>query len=121
VNGDGLFTIDDHPIVDLMAPGVAILSTMPTYDVTLNTQYGLPRNYARLTGTSMAAPHVAGAASRYIAAHPGVSADAVRRALVLSGECAAGGTVTGLLCSTKWLDDPDIDSGSEPLVHVTGF
>jgi subtilisin family serine protease len=121
MNGDGLFTIEDHPIVDLMAPGVAILSTMPTYDVTLNTQYGLPRNYARLSGTSMATPHVAGAASRYIAAHPGVSADAVRQALVLSGECAGGGTVTGLLCSTKWLDDPDLDSGSEPLVHITGF
>jgi subtilisin family serine protease len=121
VNGDGLFTIDDHPIVDLAAPGVAILSTTPTYSVTLNTQYGLARNYAALSGTSMAAPHVAGAAARYIAAHPGVSADAVRQALVLSGECAGTGTVTELLCSTKWPDDPDIDSGSEPLVHTADF
>jgi len=121
VNGDGLFTIEDHPIVDLMAPGVAIRSTMPTYQVTLNTQYGLPLDYATLTGTSMAAPHVAGAAARYISTHPGVSAEAVRQALVLSGECAAGGTVTGLLCSTKWPDDPDVDSGSEPLVHITDF
>jgi len=29
--------------------------------------------------------------------------------------------VTGLLCSTKWPDDPDVDSGSEPLVHISGF
>jgi subtilisin family serine protease len=121
VNGDGLFTVEDHPVVDLMAPGVAILSTLPTFPVTLNTQYGLPLNYAILSGTSMATPHVAGTAARYIAAHPGASADAVRQALVLSGECASAAPVTGLLCSTKWPDDPDVDSGSEPLVHISGF
>jgi subtilisin len=121
VNADGVFTIEDHPIVDLMAPGVAILSTLPTYTVTLNTQYGLPLHYATLNGTSMATPHVAGAAARYIAAHPDAPADVVRQALVLSGECPAGETMTGLLCSTKWPDEPDLDPGSEPLVRIDGF
>src|SRR5262245_53370527 len=43
---------------DVAAPGVAILSTMPTYPVTLNTKYGYSMNYDALSGTSMATPMV---------------------------------------------------------------
>jgi thermitase len=46
---------------DVAAPGVAILSTMPTYSVTLNS-YGYLKNYDALSGTSMATPAVAGIA-----------------------------------------------------------
>jgi subtilisin family serine protease len=119
IDGSGAIdSLDDHPIVDLTAPGVAILSTMPTYKVTLNTKYGLPRNYGVLTGTSMATPHASGAAARYLATHPGATPDAVRKGLVLGGECPAGGSPTWLICPTKWPDDPDAEAGSEPLVHA---
>ncbi|HET7875631.1 MAG TPA: S8 family serine peptidase, partial [Methylomirabilota bacterium] len=62
LDGDGLCTEADKLVVNLMAPSVDILSTLPTYPVTLNDPAGYNRalNYDRLTGTSMAAPHVAG-------------------------------------------------------------
>jgi len=48
--------------VDVAAPGVRILSTMPDHTVYLNTAYGYYRNYDSMNGTSMATPHVAGLA-----------------------------------------------------------
>src|SRR5947208_13908019 len=38
---------------------LAILSTMPTYPVTLTSTYGYRTNYDALSGTSMATPKVA--------------------------------------------------------------
>ncbi|MBO9542651.1 peptidase S8 [bacterium] len=48
--------------ISVTAPGVQILSTFPTYKVTLN-EYGFGLNYAVLDGTSMATPAVAGLAA----------------------------------------------------------
>lgn len=48
--------------VDVAAPGVRILSTMPDTPVYLTTQYGYFTTYDALNGTSMATPHVAGLA-----------------------------------------------------------
>lgn len=48
--------------IELAAPGVNILSTMPTYHVTMNDM-GYSMNYAYMSGTSMACPHVAGVAA----------------------------------------------------------
>ena len=48
--------------VDIGAPGVHILSTMPNSPVTLTTSSGYYENYDSLNGTSMATPHVAGVA-----------------------------------------------------------
>lgn len=58
------------PQVSLAAPGVDIPSAWPGSE------------YRTLSGTSMAAPHVAGAAALLLAAQPGADAAQVRRRLV---------------------------------------
>ena len=61
-------------VVDLAAPGVCIYST------TLNG------GYATKSGTSMAAPHVTGAAALYLGSHPTATPAEVRAALLASSE-----------------------------------
>jgi subtilisin len=60
-------------VIDIAAPGVEIYSTFKA------------NSYTSLTGTSMAAPHVAGAAALYINLHPEASPDAVKSYLITSG------------------------------------
>lgn len=60
---------------DLSAPGVSILSSIPAPDL-----------WANFSGTSMAAPHVAGAAAVLRQRHPGWTVAQVKSALVLTAE-----------------------------------
>ena len=72
--------------VDLAAPGVDILSTVPG------------NAFAWFDGTSMAAPHVAGAAALVLASRPSLTASELRNALLLSAELRpglAGAVATG--------------------------
>ena len=71
---------------DVTAPGVAVLSTMPTYPVTLNTQYAYKTNYDALSGTSMATPVVAGLAGLLLSKNPALTAAEVKGII----ESAAG-------------------------------
>jgi len=85
--------------VDIMAPGVGIYSTYEN------------GGYASSSGTSMATPHVAGAAGLLLAADPSLTPLEVRAALIANGDPAPCATPTG-----ECLDDPD--GVQEPLLMV---
>jgi subtilisin len=82
--------------IDLIAPGVCILSTYRRGE------------YATASGTSMASPHVAGAAALYKASNPGASPAQVKTALQNAG-------------NTNWNDVDDPDPVKEVLVNVDAF
>ena len=84
------------PPVDLIAPGTCILSSW--------TGGG----FRTISGTSMASPHVAGAAALYAAGHPGAAPDEVRAALVAAG-------------SAGWSSSDDPDGVPEPLLELSGL
>jgi subtilisin len=82
--------------VDLIAPGVCILSTY--------RGGGL----ATISGTSMASPHVSGGAALYKATHPTASPAAVQSALRAAG-------------TSNWNTATDRDATHEPLLNVATF
>lgn len=94
--------------VDLYAPGVAIRSSVP------------PNGYEDWNGTSMASPHVAGAAALYLAAHPAATPADVSTALtnlatrgVLQG--LGAGSPNRLLYMAGVLGDP-----TPPMIQLNG-
>lgn len=80
--------------VDLGAPGVSILSTVPG------------GGYVPASGTSMACPHVAGVAALILSLYPGMPADQVKARLLsmtdpiiaLAGRCVSGGRLNAFAC-----------------------
>jgi subtilisin family serine protease len=119
-DGDGFCTTADSPVIDLMAPAVEVLSTLPTYPATINgPDFGKSLDYGTLTGTSAAAPHLAGAAALFIGANRQATPADVRLGLATRGACPVGGTGGSTLCPDPWTDDPDF--AWEPLVSVDGF
>jgi subtilisin family serine protease len=77
--------------VDLFAPGVSIVSTFPTgFDSDLDYYFGTGDGYELLNGTSMATPHVAGAAALVVAHHPGYAASQIKAALMDSADLQPG-------------------------------
>jgi type VII secretion-associated serine protease mycosin len=67
--------------ITFTAPGVNILSTMPTYPVTLTTQYDLSENYDSLSGTSMACPFVSGVVALLLSKYPSLTPNMVKDTL----------------------------------------
>jgi len=76
--------------VDVAAPGVAILSTLPNSSVYLNTAYGYYQNYDALNGTSMATPHVAGLAGLVWATGKCTTASCVRSRIENNADAISG-------------------------------
>ena len=118
VNRDFRCTSVDKYIIDLMAPGVDIVSTLPTYPVKLNASpYNKSLYYDKLSGTSMATPHVAGAAALLIGAGLASTSEQVRQALRNHGECVGGAfDASSGRCPMRSTDDPD--NAWEPLLSV---
>jgi subtilisin family serine protease len=88
--------------VDLGAPGVGIWSTVPT------------DAYASYSGTSMATPHVTGAAALYASLHPGSSAATIKSAILSSTVATsslAGKTATGGRLNVAALTGSDTGGG----------
>jgi subtilisin family serine protease len=104
--------------VDLGAPGVSIASTYPA------GVFGTP--YAFASGTSMATPHVTGAAALYATYQPSATADQIRSAILgsvtstssLNGFTATGGRLNisalmqGVTGPTFSIDDVSISEGN---------
>ena len=82
--------------VDIIAPGVCINSTW------------MLGGYNTISGTSMAAPHVAGGAALYMANNPAATPAQVKAALQSAG-------------STNWTNTDDPDGVKEPLLNVSTF
>ena len=93
--------------VELAAPGNGILSTY------------IGPEYAILNGTSMAAPHVSGAAALVLARRPSLTSIQLRQALMLSADPKPGLPVaTGRLNVSRALTQ-DVDPPSAPNVAST--
>lgn len=89
--------------VDIMAPGVAIRSTVPGGGL------------GNKSGTSMASPHVAGAAALYMSNNPGADPASVKAALIATGDPAPCSNNLDGICGAP--EDPD--GIQEPLLMLT--
>ncbi len=82
--------------VDIGAPGSGIWSTVPVAGKGKNAP--VASGYASYSGTSMATPHVTGAAALYASTHPGATATEIKAAILGQGTSTpslAGKTLTG--------------------------
>jgi subtilisin family serine protease len=86
---------------DLGAPGSAIWSTVPVSSGR-GKKATVSSGYASYSGTSMATPHVAGAAALYASSHPGASAANIKAAIL--GAAVATPSLSGKVVSNGRLN-----------------
>lgn len=103
-SSQGPTDVDFRVKPDVVAPGVNVLSSTPSH--TCTTTVGTPPGcFAFFSGTSMAAPHLAGTAAVVMGQHPTWSAAQVRSAIV---NTATAGATTSHTDGTTVVTDPNI-------------
>ena len=83
--------------IDIGAPGSGIYSTLPK-----SSKGKVVSGYGSYSGTSMATPHVSGAAALYAATHPGSSAAQVKNGIL--GSAVLTTSLTGKVATNGRLD-----------------
>ncbi|MED3893290.1 S8 family serine peptidase [Peribacillus frigoritolerans] len=73
-------TYDMKP--EVIAPGVSVLSTVPSYMVDAEHQENYQYAYSRYSGTSMATPHTAGIAALMLQANPQLEPEDIKTVLM---------------------------------------
>ena len=93
------------PLVDILAPGEDIISLSPSET---GSDAGKP---VSMTGTSMAAGHVTGAAALYLSRNPGSTPGQVLQALLSGSRSNINGTPNGTTNRSLWvgLDTDEIE------------
>ncbi|PGS52256.1 S8 family serine peptidase [Bacillus sp. AFS041924] len=67
---------------EITAPGVSVLSSVPAYSIYKNDQTNYTYAYSRMSGTSMAAPHVTGITALLLQANPSLEPGDIKTILM---------------------------------------
>ena len=115
-SSEGPTDVDFRIKPDVVAPGVNVLSAQPALNCADTDTTDAPSCWAFFSGTSMATPHVAGAAAVVMQQHPTWTAADVRSALV---NTAVRGVLKDATTGLTVVDNPnDVGSGLLNLLNA---
>ncbi len=105
--------------VDLAAPGDNILSTFPTVSTIAMLDEGFTTMYETISGTSMAAPHVAGVVALLASLNPGATAGLLKDVILSTVDAVPA--FSGLMVTGGRLNAHSAVQGLTQLVDVSLF
>ncbi len=112
--------------VDLAAPGKNIFSTFPTFVTSYMSSKGFSTNYQSISGTSTAAPYVAGVCALLKSVVPSITHTQTKTFVMssvdpipsLSGKCVTGGRLNVLRALQSATGGPSLPTAPSNLVTV---